>query len=357
MVDSRTTKRRALPAKLAIAALSLIVVFGTLELIARIAEPGPFSFVDRNPYGKHSDLDHAHEPGFRGSWDGSWYEINSLGARGPEWAPTFESEEFRVLALGDSCTFGKGVLQAESWPAQLETLLRGAVGTAADVRVLNAGVNGYSGRQYLAQLERLGPTVRPQLVLIGYNLNDFPNVIRAVDREVFQGKGNLRSMIPTDLRNTLGRFALFRWLRATYYEWNRERDWKLAERLAKATGGQDNQNVPRFEREKERVRALVDRARALGAQVAIFLMPYESQVYLDAFDATPVERLRKVCAELDVVFVDLAVPFRDHARSAESSTRLFLRGDRYHPTAEGYRIVAQSVLQTIAEHRWLPISH
>jgi lysophospholipase L1-like esterase len=44
---------------------------------------------------------------------------------------------FRILALGDSTTFGWGVAQEQAWPAQLEAVLR-ARGVA--VEVINAGV-------------------------------------------------------------------------------------------------------------------------------------------------------------------------------------------------------------------------
>lgn len=351
---------RQLLKKIALAGASLLIAFGAAELIARAGEPGPFSLLDHSPNEPDPTLSHVHSPGFVGRWDGTWYEINSRGMRGPEWSPTFAENEYRILAIGDSCTFGKGVLESECWPRQLETMLREVAPKATDVHVANAGVNGYSGRQYLEVLRRTGPALKPHLVLVGYNLNDFPNVVQAVDRAVFQGKDNLRAKVPTGLRDQLGRFALFRWLRATYYELNRERDWANAERLAResagsrAAGAQPNR---RFEEEKKRLKAIVDESRALGAQVAIFLLPYESQVYLDAFDDTPVQSLRTVCEEFGVTFVNLAEPFRDAARAGEERPRLFLRGDRYHPTAQGYRIIAESVVKVLRQQGWLPISY
>jgi lysophospholipase L1-like esterase len=351
-------KFRPLLKKLALAGASLFVAFAGAEIIARLNEPGPFSFFDHSPNDPDPKLDHVHRPGFVGRWDGTWYEINSRGLRGPDWTPTFSEKEFRILALGDSCTFGKGVLESECWPRQLETLMRG--GAHSEVHVANAGVNGYSGRQYLEVLRRLGPELKPQLVLVGYNLNDFPNVVQSVDRAVFQGKNSLRAKLPTGLRDELGRLALFRWMRASYYEMNRERDWANAEKLARESAGvgpkATSKAALRFEEEKQRLKQLVEESRELGAKVAIFLLPYESQVYLDVFDDTPVQSLRAVCDELGVTFVDLAEPFRARARASDPP-RLFLRGDRYHPTAEGYRIVADSVIHVLREQGWLPVSH
>ena len=87
--------------------------------------------------------------------------------------------------------------------------------------------------------------------------------------------------------------------------------------------------------------------------MAVFLFPYESQVYLDVYDTTPIDRLRETCARLGVPFVDLADEFRQAARSSNPPRKLFLRGDRYHPNAEGYHIVARRMLGLIEGRDWL----
>jgi lysophospholipase L1-like esterase len=63
-----------------------------------------------------------------------------------------------VLALGDSMTFGEGVGAEEAWPAVLER--------AAGLRVYAAGVPGFGSPQMAAELARLGPRLRPDLVLV-----------------------------------------------------------------------------------------------------------------------------------------------------------------------------------------------
>jgi lysophospholipase L1-like esterase len=70
-----------------------------------------------------------------------------------------------VVCLGDSCTFGIGVDDDETYPARLQELLPG-------VQCLNAGVPGYSafqGRQWLeANIDRWSPAV----VIISFGFND-----------------------------------------------------------------------------------------------------------------------------------------------------------------------------------------
>jgi acyl-CoA thioesterase-1 len=76
-----------------------------------------------------------------------------------------------VLAFGDSLTAGYGLARADSFPAQLETLLRGE---RPHARVLNAGVSGdttASGRARLpGVLSRL--EVRPDLAIVALGAND-----------------------------------------------------------------------------------------------------------------------------------------------------------------------------------------
>jgi acyl-CoA thioesterase I len=55
-----------------------------------------------------------------------------------------------IVALGASNTFGEGVERHESYPAQLELLLRAS---GHDVRILNAGLYGNKTGQMLARID------------------------------------------------------------------------------------------------------------------------------------------------------------------------------------------------------------
>jgi lysophospholipase L1-like esterase len=350
--------------KLAISVLSLVVVFLLAELVARAAEPGPFSLYDKRPYkravmtevaapNRRPSTVNEHIPNFEGRWDGTWYSINSRGLRGPEFEPEFTEDEFRVVALGDSCTFGKGVLEEECWPRQLERLLQQEM-PDRKVMVANLGHNGYASVHYLRILEKIGVPAKPHLVVMGYNINDFPNITQAVDKRVYQGKKTLRARIPGNLRDRIGTTALGRWLRATYYDMRRARDWESMERVAKVAAGRDHENTPKFESEVEILRSMVTLVQDdLGAEMTIFLFPYESMVYLDGFNSAPVDTVRRVTGDLGVDFIDMTELFRVEAHRTDPPKGLFIRGDRYHPNAAGYAIVAESVRDAAIQNGWL----
>lgn len=336
-------KLRKLAKKLgiALASVGLFLVVG--EVVARAAEPGPFTFFDRYPYEDAGVLgQERHVPGFEGRWDSTWYDIDARGFRGSTPDPTMETGELRLVCVGDSCTFGKGVLEEDSWPRQLETKLREA---SEDSKVYNLGINGAHGAVYEALLEEHLGDLAPHAVVVGYNINDFPNALQAIDAAVFQERG-LRRIFSQDVRDAFGRSALYRKVRAIYYDLQKERDLAASEEIAKqaASNGID-EGV--WERERGYLERMRDLCAAEGAPLVVFLFPYESQVLLANYDRGPIERMATLCGDLGVPFVDLAEEFREVARAGEESRSLFIPGDRYHPNAEGYAIVADKVVDEL----------
>jgi lysophospholipase L1-like esterase len=107
-------------------------------------------------------------PGASGTGWGTKVHVNSRGFRGPE-VELEAPGRTRIVALGDSVTFGNDLAYAETWPAALERVLRGA-GHGADV--LDLALGGYDTMQEVATLEALGLAFRPAHVILGYCVND-----------------------------------------------------------------------------------------------------------------------------------------------------------------------------------------
>lgn len=76
-----------------------------------------------------------------------------------------------VVAFGDSITFGSGLAPEESYPAQLEGLMRQRPGLEGLV-VVNAGIGGNTVVAGLARLEKDVLAHDPGAVLIGFGMND-----------------------------------------------------------------------------------------------------------------------------------------------------------------------------------------
>jgi lysophospholipase L1-like esterase len=111
---------------------------------------------------------HENKPDCVGRDGEAEIRINSIGLRGPKLR---QDGAVRILALGDSCTFGYVVSESASYPAVLQKLLDDRGGPTR-YEVLNAGVEGYTSWQGLIYLRERGLALNPAIVIFGYGFND-----------------------------------------------------------------------------------------------------------------------------------------------------------------------------------------
>ena len=98
---------------------------------------------------------------------------NSLGFRDTrEYTIPKPPGTFRIIVLGDSVTFGHGATYETSYPYLLEQRLR-SWNPQVKWEVWNLGVPGYNTAQELAYLNEVGERYQPDLVVVGFFLNDF----------------------------------------------------------------------------------------------------------------------------------------------------------------------------------------
>ena len=99
--------------------------------------------------------------------------INALGARGPrEYARERPSGRTRILAFGDSFTFGDGIRDSATFPRIFESRRR-------EFEVLNFGVSGYGTDQAFLRYRSVGRDLGADVVCIGIMLE---NIGRNVNR-------------------------------------------------------------------------------------------------------------------------------------------------------------------------------
>jgi hypothetical protein len=99
-------------------------------------------------------------------------KINELGFRDLPFTLDKKPGEYRILTVGDSFTFGSGVLGKDTWPQQLEILLKAA--RNSPVEVINGGFA--AGSHHVAGYEDWirsdGLDFKPDVLMIGLCLND-----------------------------------------------------------------------------------------------------------------------------------------------------------------------------------------
>jgi lysophospholipase L1-like esterase len=97
--------------------------------------------------------------------------INADGFRGGEY-DVGKSDAIRIVVLGDSVTFGRGVPLESTYAKVLEDRLNREERDGLRYEVLNLGVGGYNSRQQLELYKTKGRKYEPDLLVIGFILND-----------------------------------------------------------------------------------------------------------------------------------------------------------------------------------------
>ncbi len=82
------------------------------------------------------------------------------------------------MTLGDAFTSAEGVDTDRAWPRLLEKDLNARLGKGS-VQVLNFAITGYGPNQYISVFREYGPRFRPNLVLVGFFVNDFEDVLQS----------------------------------------------------------------------------------------------------------------------------------------------------------------------------------
>ena len=96
-------------------------------------------------------------------------KISSLGMRDGQFNLEKDDETYRILALGDSFTFGHGVKAENSYVNLLEKKLN----EKRKVEIINSGVFGYSPIIYYLYLSKKGLSYNPNMVILFFTLTDF----------------------------------------------------------------------------------------------------------------------------------------------------------------------------------------
>lgn len=304
---------RLLAARLLLVLGGAAFILAALELTTRwLAVTRPSLMVPQagNCLIRHPTRSKALAPNCIGVLYATPLQTNSLGLRGPELR---NDGSRRILVLGDSCTMGWRVRQDETYPAVLERTLNDRP-DGPRVQVLNAGVAGYTSHQGLTYLRESGLALAPDIVVIAFGWND---VMRLGD--VAEQIANENRLLPL--------IRLDDWLLANshFYAWSR---------AAVNRSRQSDDTLPcrvPLERTRQNLNAMAALATEQGARVVFvsFIGSGKAAGHSLAIEGAAADQGAPLIAydgpRLDVV----------------------------HPTAAGYRRLAEQIAAAIEEHGWL----
>ncbi|HWP65479.1 MAG TPA: GDSL-type esterase/lipase family protein [Candidatus Limnocylindria bacterium] len=342
---------RRIAGMLAGAAVACGIFFAAGEVLSRT-----FHLVDRlNRFPRRlfmpSDdarLPYVMRPGVETVVRGVPVRVNALGLRGPEIAPTPAPGVRRVLALGDSATFGQGLPVEQAFPAVLERELDARTGQQWEV--VNAGVEGYNTAAELAWLERQGLALAPEIVVVGFNLNDFDHA-PVLGRLGVLTSDRTQRMSPASPANWSEFYLVLRWLARSAMAWLRGEPGSVvlgrppegafyqldryASALRKAYYREPTDE--RWQVLEESLSGLGAVTRARGIRLVIAIIPDGDQVGVAEPDLTPQRKLAALCARAGLECLDLHPAFAAHADRGP------LFRDIMHPNAAGQELIARAL--------------
>jgi hypothetical protein len=166
--------------KLLLVGTSVLLSLGLAEVICRALGLWAIPASPPNWY-RPSNLPgvpYLMQPDLRIRWGLGEVRTNQDGLR-DERMPAANPNVTRVLALGDSVTFGMGVDQKDTFPAWLERIANSAGQTGKPLEVINAGVSGYNLADEANYLPFLLDRYRPDLVIWLMIPNDYDDSLAA----------------------------------------------------------------------------------------------------------------------------------------------------------------------------------
>ena len=284
---------------------------------ARVVQPDrPHSFTEIRAWrkGEGAQINRTREYRLR---------TNSQRLRGPEVAPK-DPRITRIIAIGDSVTHGWGVTEAESYPSQLQALLQKK---GHRVEVINAGVPANRVSVMTRWCTRVAPAMQPDVLLWTRRPS---HQSPAPIREYVQSVKACQQATGAQLLVVLPPISTFD-LRGSQ-NWSSERD-ALSQQL-KPAGIIVLELTPAFRQAQAgRGEILVDK----GGVVAV--VDQESGTTWLTAPKSPLDLHEDVYALFE----------------REPSVREALFFDEGHPDAEGFKVfartVAESVVPMLERHR------
>lgn len=336
MPESIAPGRRRLAGFAAVTAgLALLVFLVLAELLARQFDPTLLRRKgERNPFWTtHPSRGHALKPNFSGGsiW-GVEFRVNSLGFRGPEVSRAKPAGTFRVLVLGDSIIMGSGLSEPDTLPAILQAELTQRW-PEKRFEVLNAGVSGYGLREEYLVLKEDGLSLSPDLVVLGFCLNDVPGT-------VFADHINPRRDVRLPGKNRLlALSALARFIQERYNRIGLRNDFLgLAEWLAAPAGSAVDRRVQAgWQAWQAELKPILELCRAHQLPFLLVAFPHRGQFEDRWREFRPQHELTRLSREMNF---DLLDPAPDFARGLD---QVYVFGDPVHPSGFGHRLIARRI--------------
>jgi len=330
-----TVRSRKILTRLAVAVLAILSGAMLLEGATRLIydRNGMHYGIEMWKYAKqlkrpsaNPSMGHEHRPNVSARLMGVDVSINSLGLRGPEYSAAKPAGTYRILVLGDSMTLGWGVAVEEVFCTLLQQRLNEELSPRTGVKyeVVNAGVGNYNTTQELAYLEDHGFQLNPDLVVLGYYINDAEPV--PGDDASFLVRHSYLYVLASSGLDAWARRGGSRPGYEAYYR-NLYRD-----------------DAPGWQQCQASLKRLATACRERQVPLIVALLPELHQVGTAYPFGDIHDTIRKLCEAQEVATLDLRNTF-----AMQSSPSLWVSAGDAHPNAKAHRLIAGALYEALAQ--------
>jgi lysophospholipase L1-like esterase len=340
------SKARHIFLRIILVVFSVLLSLAIVELVARVMVPdnAPVRFeqdikaLRRSPFlplagvlERDDDLFWKFKPNQKlpeNAWPFKGVISNSQGFREDHFIPLEKPKgEFRILFLGDSCTFGYGLDYTDSFPNQAEMMLsKGLKGR--HVECINSGVPGYTIFQGYQNFLKWGSVLKPDWVVVCYGWNDILTWDGVSDLQHYEWR---RSITPKGIFKNSG-------------------ICRLILRVVNGPPPQQQSNRPRVSPNEYLMllKNLKEAATLRGSRLMILSWPMRHDVDPSNLSGpSEIEAmLNDFTRNTKTVFVSATTTLRDVARQKGLS---YLYVDPGHATASGNQIIARMIANKILD--------
>jgi hypothetical protein len=257
---------------------------------------------------------------------------NANGYRDHERSVPKPSGVRRVVSLGDSFAWGAGIEFDDAYPQRLE---RGLVRRRGEPwEVVNLALPGMNSVDHAAQLEQEGMAYAPDVVLLGFVLNDSEDAVAAETRRA----ADWEEAPDGPPRRALDRSALFRLVRT--------RLWATAENRRRVTGYRSMyaDDAPGWIAARRALRSMGALCRTRGVPFVVAIFPLFGNPLDEAYPFPEIHRrVGDAAAEAGAKVVDLLPAYRGLRWEL-----LVVNGAAdEHPNEIAHRIAASVILRAL----------
>jgi lysophospholipase L1-like esterase len=245
---------------------------------------------------------------------GQFSPFNPQGFRGATIDLEKRPGTYRIIAIGDSNTFGWDVDEGANWPSQLQGLFSAS---KPGTEVINGGVWGYTSFQGLRRFKEM-LAFHPDLVLVSFGGND-AHPVTVPDAEYVRRHDRIDRIARATKKLRVAQLAVAVWDRAQMM-----------------TGGGKLGPRVNLDDYKSHLREIVRDGRAQGVRVVLLTRPYVGtstdpaswKTFAPAYNAATIE----VGRENNVPVIDVYAAFKEHPDVFD---------DEAHFGVEGHRMAAE----------------